>query len=391
MAPHYKQFLLTVKDLWAKIPTTDDYQVPLAVASLLLSYQMGFWRQTRTGAISDKEFAFRLLVLILLSAEFKLSEFVTGSKDMPWAAWRGIEVALFVIASGLAYSGYVQRRHPAANKDWVNVAWLLENMSLVRYLDSHESVLDNLLNEYDVPHVPFPAKTRGVLTGKVTKKVGAKKRKTSAKVSTTRRTQPIISQLRHQGNTTAVAKTSQPKVITHNLTFNGSGDGSGSAQTTETNKNDNTGTCTVKRESRQKEVTDDLKNAQPMQMYDVDTEITDPNEFFNKYGVQEQDHYLTDEINDSSPSSENTLQLITELKRVHDETKNNSVPPCCVRTEPAAKTAVNLLWDWLISVMVLFFMHYVAEMRHPTLQFKMRMLYLTLYVIANVCIRTIYS
>ncbi len=84
----------------------DYVDAAMITSAIVILFLIGFWRQTRTGAISQGEFVFRCAMLSLLGLECKLGQWTSDSSS-GYARW-GFEIVLVAIMSALAYSGYLQ-------------------------------------------------------------------------------------------------------------------------------------------------------------------------------------------------------------------------------------------------------------------------------------------
>ncbi len=132
----YIQYYKNAQEFWAHIPENDT-DIIIAIVSVLVIYLIGFWRQTRTGSISDGEYVFRIATMMLLSLEFKLGQHWADLPNMDLAGRWGLEIGLAVLALILAYSGYTQNPHPVASREVERLAWLLDNMALAKGLQGH--------------------------------------------------------------------------------------------------------------------------------------------------------------------------------------------------------------------------------------------------------------
>ena len=106
-----------------------SWDVLVLIGATTVLFLIGFWRQTRTGAISQGEFLFRCAMLTLLGLEFKFGQL---KSSLNAASRCGFELGLGAVAAGLAYSGYLQSAHwdtIPTSREMERRSWLLRSLA----------------------------------------------------------------------------------------------------------------------------------------------------------------------------------------------------------------------------------------------------------------------
>ncbi len=134
---HAKRIKAAAQWRWGKVlPLNVDYGLPVAAATMAVLIFVGYWKQTRAGAVSDREFAFRLAALVLLALEFKAAELLASLSRVDWtayASWSGAEAVLGPLGVTLAvFAGWAYGANLSTIRDWDGAAWLAENVSFMQ-------------------------------------------------------------------------------------------------------------------------------------------------------------------------------------------------------------------------------------------------------------------